>query len=405
MSTFQRVYPSALYTSIAALILSAASCSSDDDSDGSNGAGAASGNGGSSGSSGPSAGLLEGVDGRADSSAGGSASSVTPVLPGSECAGEVFAGETIPLEIIIMMDRSVSMGDSEPEYLLPSGGTKWDAVRQGFEDFFQLPQVQSLSAGIDFFSQDSCDPNDYASPEVEIGLTPQTASEILASYDSWSPGGNTPIGPALEGALTYATGWKNANPGVEVAVVLVTDGVPNGCGPTTADPRGGADSIAPIAAQYANASPPIPTYVLGIQGIEVPADDFQYVVTTIANAGGTMPVIVEATDDLAAEFAAGLEGIRATAAPPCSYGVPLPPEGDMLDLGRVNVVLEPVDSGPEPILNVPDAEHCQYGGWYYDPPEDPQSIRLCENTCDVVSTLAGAGFSVFFGCATVVQIQ
>jgi hypothetical protein len=361
--------------------------------------------GGSSGdSSVPSAGLLDGVDGRGPAT-GGNVTTVAPVLPGAECAGEQFDGEAIPLEIYIMMDRSISMGDSQPNYVLPGGGTKWDAVRRGFQNFFALPQVKTMSAGIDFFSQNSCDPNVYSTPEVEIGPVPQTAPNILASYDAHAPGDNTPMGPALEGALMHARDWKQAHLGVEVAVVLVTDGVPNGCGTMTSDPRGGADTIAPIAAQYASGTPPVPTYVLGIQGIEVSAADFTYVVTHIAQAGGSEPVIVQATDDLAQTFAAALDKIRAAAAPPCTYSVPLPPAGGNLDLKRVNVVLEPVGSGAEPILNVQDASQCQYGGWYYDPPADPQTINLCPNTCDVVSKLNGAGFKVLFGCATVGQLR
>src|SRR5687767_629540 len=95
------------------------SCSSGKDSDEGNGAyagsgasagsvvinrGGATGQGGAYGAAGDSAGLLKGVDGRGASSS----SSVSPVLPGDECAGEAFEGETLPLEIAIMMDRSVS---------------------------------------------------------------------------------------------------------------------------------------------------------------------------------------------------------------------------------------------------------------------------------------------------------
>jgi hypothetical protein len=77
----------------------------------------------------------------------------------------------------------------------------------------------------------------------------------------------------------------------------------------------------------------------------------------------------------------------------------------MLDLNLVNVALEPVGSAPEGVLNVPDANSCQYGGWYYNPPSAPVSIELCPNTCQVVSGQTGAGFKVFFGCSTVTQIQ
>ncbi len=392
------------------------SCSSGEEGSGltesgATGSGAASGSGvvigtgaqgqGGGFSTGASAGILDGVNGQGASSAG----SVTPVLPDAACAGQAYEGETLPLELLIMMDRSISMGDSEPRYVLPGGGTKWDAVRIGFTNFFALPQVQTLSAGIDFFmANGSCNAADYSTPEVEIAPIVTSAADIMASYDMQMPGDVTPIGPALEGALMHASDWKQGR-GTQVAVVLVTDGVPNGCGYTTDMPHPAADGIAPIAAQYASAVPPIPTYVLGIQGMEVPVDDFTYVITTIAHAGGTEPVIVTATDDLAAKFAAGLEGIRSAAAPPCSYSVPLPPSGEQLDLGLVNVVLVPQSSGAEPILNVSGPDQCQNGGWYYNPPSAPESIELCPNTCEVVSQQTGAGFQVLFGCATVAVVK
>src|SRR5688572_28485574 len=85
------------------------SCSSADDSNFNDRAGAmgsgglslggSQGKAGSFGAGGASAGLLAGVDGRA----GDSSSSVTPVLPGDECAGQAFEGESLPLELLIMM--------------------------------------------------------------------------------------------------------------------------------------------------------------------------------------------------------------------------------------------------------------------------------------------------------------
>ena len=68
----------------------------------------------------------------------------------------------------------------------------------------------------------------------------------------------------------------------------------------------------------------------------------------------------------------------------------------------MNVVLEPPgDREPEGILNVPTADDCEYGGWYYDPPDAPATIELCPSTCEVVSQVMGASFQVVFGCATV----
>src|SRR6185369_882249 len=120
-----------------------------------------------------------------------------------------------------------------------------------------------------------------------------------------------------------------------------------------------------------------------------------------ATAGGGQAIIVEANTNLATAFSTALDQIRGSAAPPCDYSVPLPPTGETLDLGKVNVVLQPANSGtPEGILNVSNASQCEFGGWYYDPPDAPTSIKLCPKTCNVVSKLDGASFQVLFGCST-----
>jgi hypothetical protein len=356
--------------------------------------------------------ILVGVDGQAPPAASGTGASggvdvprVVPVVPGAECAGNVFDGEAIPLHMIVMMDRSVSMGDDREDYLIPGGGTKWDAVREGFVEFVDLPQSAGIGMGIDFFGQDSCDAQDYSTPDVQIDVLPGVGPYILDAYDGWNPGANTPMRPALEGAIMYAEQWQADHPGNRIIVVLVTDGVPNGCGdpPEPSDQmREGVGRIAEVAAAGLAGNPSIRTFVLGIEGLEVPVEDFRYACTTIATAGGSQAVIIEANDDLAAEFSAALDGIREEAAPPCTYGVPLPPPGEELNLNQVNVVLQPPGGRePEGILNVASLDQCGNGGWYYDPPDDPATIELCPSTCGVVSQLNGASFQVVFGCATV----
>ena len=387
---------------LAAAVGATGACSSDDHSGSS---------GGGSGSRSGDGAILEGLDGVPSDAEGEDGElviggqMVTAVLPGAECAGSVYEGEALPLNMIIMMDRSVSMGDSKERYLIPdTGGTKWDAAREGFVEFFALAEASGLGVAIDFFGQDSCDVADYSSPEVEVGELPGASDELLAAYDEWSPAGVTPLGPALGGAIGYARNWKSEHAGEEIIVVQVTDGVPNGCGasPSPSDVmRGGVDQIAQIAAEGLNGDPSIRTFVLGIEGQEVTVEDFRYTCTTISEAGGSDPIIIEANDNLASEFSGALDEIRDQGAPPCSYGIPLPPADEILDLTRVNVVLEPPDRDPEGILNVGTADNCLHGGWYYDPPADPRSIELCPSTCEAVSQQVGASFKVLFGCTTV----
>lgn len=261
----------------------------------------------------------------------------------------------------------------------------------------------------DYFNQSSCDPEDYSTPEVDITPLPDVADDIMSSYDEWSPGGNTPLSPALEGALLAAKDWKQDNPSRRVIVVLVTDGVPNGCGAkaTTSqeDLEAAVNELSTVAANGVNDEPSVPTWVLGIQGQEVSAEDFEFTVNTVAMAGGGEPVIVEANDSLASEFGNALETIRAGAGLPCSYRVPLPPEGERLDLSQVNVLLDPDGFAPEPVLNVSGPDECEYGGWYYDPPSDPEAIELCPSTCEAVDDLDDARFQVLFGCNTVTVVK
>lgn len=354
----------------------------------------------------PYASILEGVDGRGADSR----TDITPVLPGDECVGEVAEGELLPLNMLIMMDRSISMGDAEEDYLIPeTGAIKWEETRKGLEEFLGLPAARGLGVGIDYFNQNSCDPQQYATPEVDITPLPDAADAVMASYDEWDPAGNTPLAPALEGALIAAKDWKQDNPGRRIIVVLVTDGVPNGCGAKATGSEeefeAAVDELSNVAADGLAGEPSVPTWVLGIQGQEVSADDFQFTVSSVAEAGGGEPVIIKANDSLATEFADALERIRAGAGLPCSYRVPLPPAGEQLDLAQVNVLLNPEGFAPEPVFHVAGPDQCEYGGWYYDPPNDPEAIELCPSTCDAVDDLDDARFEVLFGCNTVTVIK
>ncbi len=348
-----------------------------------------------------SGGILEGVNGLPPG--GDQSSSISLVLPDDACAGEVYEGESLPLNMLVMMDRSVSMGDGKPIFLIAgTNRLKWDEARKGFEQFVALPSSAGIGMGIDYFGQKgSCDQLDYSTPEVDITPLPGVAPAILASYNEWSPGQGTPLGPALEGAITAAKKFRAKNVASQTIVVLVTDGVPNGCGaiPSPSDVmRQGVDNIAKIAA--AGLADGVATWVLGIRGQEVVDADFNYTTTEIAKAGGGDAVVIAADDNLADKFSGALDKIRGSSALPCDFTVPLPPGDAALDLAKVNIALTPDGKEPEPILNVSGAEQCEYGGWYYDPPVNPTSLKLCPTTCEVVSSISGAGFQVFFGCDT-----
>jgi hypothetical protein len=85
----------------------------------------------------------------------------------------------------------------------------------------------------------------------------------------------------------------------------------------------------------------------------------------------------------------------------CALDIP-PPDGGMLDPGKVNVKYTPGGGNPSSILNVPGgAAACTaQGGWYYDDPQNPTQIVLCPATCTVVQADPEAKIDVLFGCET-----
>src|SRR5438552_2831477 len=56
---------------------------------------------------------------------------------GSSCAQVVRKGETVPLDMYILLDKSSSMLDTTS-----AGPTKWDAIRSALESFVSDPASQ-----------------------------------------------------------------------------------------------------------------------------------------------------------------------------------------------------------------------------------------------------------------------
>lgn len=86
----------------------------------------------------------------------------------------------------------------------------------------------------------------------------------------------------------------------------------------------------------------------------------------------------------------------------CEWDIPDPPEGEAFDPTKVNVELE-LDAIEEDIYFVDNEAACAGGdGWYYFPDNvDPQTIRICPETCTRVQAAEQASVDILFGCATI----
>jgi hypothetical protein len=300
-----------------------------------------------------------------------------------------------------MLDQSLSMADPVP------GGTKWTQITQSLSAFIDQAPATNFSLGLQYFGLpakaspnsttgfvDSCNVDDYARPEVEIG--PPTAESRKALKDSMAlhwPGSNTPTEPALRGALAYAKSWATDHPEAVTAIVLATDGEPYGCSSST-------EGTAAAAAEGASGSPPVFTYVIGV-GAGLAS------LAPIAEKGGTRaPILVDDSTDLRGGFNGALDHVRGAEALPCRYEIPHPDDGQKLDFSLVNVTFTP-GSGAEmgrrlTLLRVVDSSVCdRAAGWYYDRADEPTEIRLCPTLCSEVNSQAHESrVDILVGCQT-----
>ncbi len=333
------------------------------------------------------------------------------------CAAESHAGELVPLDLYVMLDRSASMQDVG----------KWSAVVAALEGFVQSPDTEGIGVGLQFFplapsgsipsgcasdadcglygpcmpgfntcagsfAQDtSCDPADYEQPLVPIQVLPGVSPAITNALSAESAEGSaTPTEPAFAGAAVYATAWAESNPDHLTFIVFATDGEPTGC--STNSVAGTAD----LAAAAATASPSVKTFVIGVGG-ELGS------LNQIASAGDTgQAYLVDTGGNVTQQFIDALNEIRSTGA--CLFQIPQPAQGTV-DFGRINVnLVDPADpSFGETVFNVTTEAGCDpsTGGWYYDSTDDPQMILLCSATCDKVR-LQDLDVEILVGCSTIV---
>jgi von Willebrand factor type A domain len=303
------------------------------------------------------------------------------------CVGVAYEAESVPVDIYVMMDRSVSMTETL------QGGTesRWNGVRTALQQFIEDQRAGGMGVGIQFFGQSSgrddaidCDVSRYATPRVGIGLLPGNGTALMTALQDTIPGGFTPTGPALAGAVQQAKTWAAHNAGRATFAVLVTDGFPTQC-----EPRSVGD-IADIARQAAETEPRIHTYVIGLAG-DLNLDQ-------IARAGGTRSPFLISQGDVAGPFLEAMLNITQSSVT-CEFKIPDPPSQEQqVDLSAVQVVYTPAAGQVEEIpraAGIQDCANATNGGWYYDNPVTPTKISVCPCTC---SRFAAGRVDVRLGC-------
>lgn len=292
-----------------------------------------------------------------------------------------------PLNLYIMVDASSSMA-----------GTKWTAAQEGLSAFLNDPTQTDIDVALSFFPRPAdatpaCDQMAYKEPVVPFGPLPDNADPIMTAFEAKSPDGfSSPMYPALGGAILEGIDMATQDPDEVSAVLLVTDGAPDGPGDLCSgvDPSDPAN-VAQLAAAGAGFDPAVKTFVVGLPGVDQAASNL------IADAGGTDEAILVGTTDTANKFTEALVKARGELLA-CEFAIPPEVLSGEIGFGYVNVELTPGGGTPTAISQDPD---CAGAGWKFDDKFNPSSIILCPETCDTIKDDPKAAIQIVLGCPTI----
>lgn len=381
-----------------ALIVGGAFAASGCSSDRPNGDGGSGPNGSNSGSGDQGGGIKLDDPGGGDSTGSGGSGDGGPV-----CESSSSEARLVPVYLAFAFDVSGSMGKIEDSGCFDPD-FKWKPVVEATSAFFNAESSQGLHASMSLFParDDRCDESSYQAPEVPLQELPSDAfSAALTSYegevddDGWR--GGTPTLAAFTGTLSTLDAAREADPTARFAVVLVTDGKPQGCDDNGID----AIESAVAAAEAAG----VATYVIGVkQPTSQPGcsanqenDDLLANLDTIAQAGGsTAPFMIDTGDTAATQLAldAAIQSIRSRSIS-CEVAIPAHPMGGQFDKDKIDVSV--TEEGIATPLGY-DAGCETASGWRYDDETSPTIIELCDSSCSTIQASPGAQLNVNFLC-------
>jgi hypothetical protein len=293
-------------------------------------------------------------------------------------------------------DVSGSMGKLDKPYHDPK--LKWEPVVAATKGFFTDQASSSLFASLVFFPIDAseserCSADSYASPDVPF--TPLPSDAFGKAIDDVTPKstsdwrGGTPTLAVIQGTLQFVDSSMKKDPGSKYAIVLVSDGYPQGC--SDAD-----DKIETVVAAVKDASSDISTYVIGVANPPGGPDTVTNL-NDIAAAGGTGKAFIIQTGDPQATIEAFRNAVKVIKETQlsCDFEIPPAPAGQSFDPGKANVTY--ASDGSEQALAY-DATCKAEGSWRFDDEAAPSRMVLCDATCETVRADPHATLRVEFGC-------
>lgn len=331
---------------------------------------------------------------------------LTPNSNGSCVATSVEEAKPVGLDLVLLIDRSISNSYAVgSETAKPAGAgqvRRWDLLTAAIERFLIAPEVASNQVSLTFLSYTGsatpateCNPSVYANAVVALDTAAANAAPILNAMQSVNPAGMSPLVPALTGAFRYATIEQSKDPLREKVVVYIGDGFPNLC-----DQRSPSD-VTSVISEAAAAVTPIRTFIIGFGSPET-VDSARFNLLNYASVGdsGKPPYVINeaaGAEGAQNQLTAALLDIAATPTN-CAYQVSATSPGQVALTYRSNDELREIPY-------VSDAAACATaarGGWYFDNPVAPSSVRVCPCTCSSVGT---GQLTIAYGCAPTVIIE
>lgn len=303
------------------------------------------------------------------------------------------------LDLVFVVDQSLAMGCTAPN----TNETPWSAMTGALEDFAQKPTRTSVDIGLDFFGRppatdagpgrtSSCFATDYQFFDMSLAPVPAHFTDVTSWVSVHAPSTDGALSAAFAGAMSVTVELAAQNPTNKYAVVLMTGTEPDVC----------------------QGTPPVDTAATGLMsGVET------FVITAAAPSNTCAPNAAPSAVDLNAVAAAGgtkkaqvlgpptalggqaLAAIQAIAnqfappAPSCAYDL-----GSAAPRPNENVLVVGGTAAGDAILNQVSKGTCDpdTGGWYYDDPKSPTTVRLCDESCKVL-TASGSNTVILIGCA------
>jgi hypothetical protein len=409
----------------------AGACGGSGDVGGSGGKGNRGGSGGSGNTSGTSTGGRGGVGGSGVSGAAGGGTEGGEGGEGTEtCAATTQVAELTTANLLFVIDKSGSMECNPPEGNEtlnamcanfprredPNLPSKWEVTSAALADALDSLALQpNVRAGLMLFPVPERAPSSASAREeicyvdgvadVEVGgLDAQGRDDLSMVLDAVVPAGETPIVGATILSYKYLSEAIRAGD-IEGNhfVVLLTDGA------ETCEPG--------LLSQLVNQDVPnarlwnIRTFVIGAPGSEQARSRLSQIAWEGGTASSTTCSHGSAQDDegdchfdmtestdLVTDLNAALEEISRTKILSCEYAVP---EGDEVDLNKVNVTFTPGQGRRERIPKNDTGECDAVDGWQYSP--DFTKIILCGDVCDRVQDDPEGQVSIELGCRTIVR--